>query len=57
MEVVAEGVEDEDDWNFLRRTGCHLAQGYFIARPMSAVDLPRWVEAWNAAHGTVSAPR
>lgn len=56
MEVVAEGVEDEDDWNFLRRTGCHLAQGYFIARPMPASDLPGWVEAWNATHGPASIP-
>lgn len=47
MEVVAEGVEDQEDWDFLCRTGCHLAQGYFIARPMPAADLPGWVAAWN----------
>ena len=38
MEVVAEGVEDQEDWDFLQQTGCHLAQGYFIARPMPADD-------------------
>ncbi|WP_019938861.1 EAL domain-containing protein [Bordetella sp. FB-8] len=47
MEVVAEGVEDLDDWNFLRRTRCDLAQGYFIARPMPAADLPVWMESWR----------
>jgi len=47
MEAVAEGVEDQEDWDFLQRTGCHLAQGYFIARPMPAADLPGWVETWN----------
>lgn len=46
MVVVAEGVEDQDDWNFLCETGCHLAQGYFIARPMLATDLPAWMEQW-----------
>jgi len=47
MEVVAEGVEDQADWDYLRRTGCDLAQGYFIARPMPAADLPGWIETWN----------
>lgn len=45
--VVAEGVEDLDDWNLVRRTRCDLAQGYFIARPMPAADLAGWIESWN----------
>lgn len=48
MAVVAEGVEDWDDWNLLRRTGCDFAQGYFISRPMPAVDIPGWIQAWEA---------
>lgn len=47
MEVVAEGVEDQDDWDFLRSTRCDLAQGYFIARPMPAAELPGWMETWR----------
>lgn len=47
MDFVAEGVEDRDDWDFLRRTGCDLAQGYFIARPMPGEALPSWIEAWK----------
>lgn len=47
MEVVAEGVEDRDDWDLVQRTGCDLAQGYFIAHPMPAADLPGWIESWN----------
>jgi EAL domain-containing protein (putative c-di-GMP-specific phosphodiesterase class I) len=43
MEVVAEGVEDSDDWDLVRQTGCDLAQGYFIARPMPAADLMPWI--------------
>lgn len=46
MEVVAEGVEDQADWEFLRRTRCDLAQGYFIARPMPAGDLIPWIALW-----------
>ncbi|CAG9931913.1 EAL domain-containing protein [Candidatus Nitrotoga arctica] len=47
MEVVAEGVEDRDDWDLLLRTGCDLAQGTFISRPMLAADLPGWMEGWQ----------
>jgi len=47
MEVVAEGVEDRDDWDLLLRTGCDLAQGAFISRPMPAADLPGWMDVWQ----------
>jgi len=47
MDVVAEGVEDRDDWDFLRRTGCTFAQGYYIAKPMPAADFPDWMESWK----------
>ncbi len=47
MEVVAEGVEDQADWDFLQKTGCDLAQGYFIARPMPGEDVLAWVKGWR----------
>ncbi|QDQ25847.1 EAL domain-containing response regulator [Chitinimonas arctica] len=47
MEVVAEGVESRDDWDFLRQTGCDLAQGYFISPPMPASELPAWAAGWT----------
>jgi diguanylate cyclase (GGDEF)-like protein/PAS domain S-box-containing protein len=40
--VVAEGVENERAFELLRAYGCDLAQGYYIARPMSADDLVAW---------------
>lgn len=46
IKTVAEGVEDLDDWNFLRDIGCEQAQGYFIARPMPAEALPAWAADW-----------
>lgn len=48
MEVVAEGVEDQADWDFLLKTGCDLAQGYFIARPMPAEEVLEWVKGWRS---------
>ena len=47
MTTVAEGVETEADWHFLRAAGCDVAQGYFIARPMPAVQLAAWREGWR----------
>jgi EAL domain-containing protein (putative c-di-GMP-specific phosphodiesterase class I) len=39
--VVAEGVETEEQLEALRALGCHRAQGYFLARPMSARDVTK----------------
>ncbi len=36
LHVVAEGIEEEACLDFLREIGCDYAQGYFIAKPMSA---------------------
>ncbi len=47
MVVVAEGVEDLNDWRLLRQTGCDLAQGNFISEPLQADDFPRWMEEWQ----------
>jgi len=47
MRVVAEGVEDIDDWNFLRARGCDIAQGYFIAKPMPMTGLAEWLPEWE----------
>lgn len=47
MEAVAEGVEDRDDWDLLRRTGCDLAQGNFISKPLLAEEIPGWIETWK----------
>jgi EAL domain-containing protein (putative c-di-GMP-specific phosphodiesterase class I) len=45
MQVVAVGVEKIGDWNMLYSTGCDLAQGYYIAKPMPASDLPGWIQS------------
>ena len=42
LEVIAEGVETDHQYAAVRRLGCDLAQGYFIARPMSAAQLWEW---------------
>lgn len=47
MKVVAEGVEDQADWDFLRGIGCDFAQGYFIAKPMAPELIVGWTAEWE----------
>lgn len=46
-EVIAEGVETIAHGIALLQLGCELAQGYSIARPMSARDIPEWLSNWE----------
>jgi diguanylate cyclase (GGDEF)-like protein/PAS domain S-box-containing protein len=41
--VIAEGVETAEHGLVLLQLGCDLAQGYGIARPMPAAQLPDWI--------------
>jgi EAL domain-containing protein (putative c-di-GMP-specific phosphodiesterase class I) len=50
MNVVAEGVETDEQGEMLLGMGCDMAQGYGIARPMPEVDLPDWLQQWQAKH-------
>ena len=50
LEVVAEGVETEDQWRILSDLGCDIAQGYGIAMPMSILDLRAWVAKRTIRH-------
>lgn len=36
LQVVAEGVENEEQLEFLRQVECDEAQGYFLSKPMPA---------------------
>ncbi|MCO7225096.1 bifunctional diguanylate cyclase/phosphodiesterase [Pleionea sp. CnH1-48] len=38
LKTVAEGVENQDQFNWLTRKGCDLIQGYLIGRPVSVED-------------------
>lgn len=49
LEVVAEGVETKEQFEFLRSHGCDLAQGYYVSRPVGKdelIDLLRQERRW-----------
>lgn len=47
LDVVAEGVETDQQFAIVRRLGCDLVQGYFIARPMPADQLLIWINGFE----------
>ncbi|CAM3402114.1 EAL domain-containing protein [Deinococcus deserti] len=44
MHVVAEGVETDEQWVWLREVGCDLAQGFHFSRPLAALDAEALVQ-------------
>jgi diguanylate cyclase (GGDEF)-like protein len=51
LKVVAEGVETSDDLDWVIRNECDTAQGYGIARPMPADELPVWIANYSMPAG------
>jgi EAL domain-containing protein (putative c-di-GMP-specific phosphodiesterase class I) len=45
LEVVAEGVETQQEWDQLRDLGCDVGQGYFFGRPLSRDNFYEWLSA------------
>jgi ammonium transporter, Amt family len=55
MTVIAEGVEEVDQLECLRRLGCHFAQGFYFARPMAPEALTRSLQRLPASSPHLSA--
>ena len=47
IDVVAEGVETEEEGALLILIGCTVAQGFGIARPMLPSMIPDWQKKWK----------
>lgn len=64
LHTVAEGIETQEGWNVLKTLGCNCGQGYFLARPMPAGQLPEWsrqerphLDAFHPGHDRRAVPR
>jgi diguanylate cyclase (GGDEF)-like protein/PAS domain S-box-containing protein len=50
MEPLAEGIENEEQRQFLIDLGCRLGQGYLFSRPVTAAEIERmWEQRGQAA--------
>lgn len=54
IEVVAEGVETEDQLSLLRSGNCPVIQGYGLAKPMSVDDTLQWLRNFAAVRTPLS---
>ncbi|NOQ93347.1 MAG: EAL domain-containing protein [Methylophaga sp.] len=45
--VIAEGVETIEQGEMLLLMGCNVAQGYYIAKPMPASEIPTWLNDYQ----------
>jgi EAL domain-containing protein (putative c-di-GMP-specific phosphodiesterase class I) len=50
LSVVAEGVEFEEQLDFLRKHGCDQIQGFFISKPLPPDELKEFVLATVDKH-------
>ncbi|TFW10171.1 EAL domain-containing protein [Oxalobacteraceae bacterium OM1] len=48
LQIVAEGVESQDDLDYLRLHGCDQAQGYYVSRPASGDRFADWYRSAHA---------
>jgi diguanylate cyclase (GGDEF)-like protein len=46
LKVIAEGVENRQTMDILRKMGCDMAQGYYISHPRPPEELPRKLQDW-----------
>ncbi|MFC3034430.1 EAL domain-containing protein [Pseudoalteromonas fenneropenaei] len=47
--VVAEGVETKATLTLLRDMGCDYAQGYYLSRPLPALEFGKWLGEYHEA--------
>ena len=47
IETIAEGLETEQQVDFVRSHGCSVGQGYYFAHPMAAELVPAALSSWT----------
>ena len=55
MRVVAEGVENEEDWQMTADAGCDEVQGFYVSVPVSTARFDEWVSINQPFVGPIEA--
>jgi len=46
MKVIAEGIESPQDYETIKKLGCHHVQGFIISKPKPIDEIRRWINGW-----------
>jgi len=47
LEIVAEGVETQEEWDLIQNLDCDRIQGYFVSKPIPADNFIPWIQQWK----------
>ncbi len=47
LQVVAEGVESDQTWSWLKTWSCDYAQGFYISHPLSLENYEKYLESYS----------
>ena len=50
LDTVAEGVETEEQWHYLKSRHADQVQGFLFCRPLALPELERWHAEWLHSH-------
>jgi diguanylate cyclase (GGDEF)-like protein len=53
INVVAEGIEELAQFNFLKKAECNYGQGYYFGKPMPAKDFEEWLLHAQNSYGNI----
>jgi diguanylate cyclase (GGDEF)-like protein len=42
LRIVAEGIENQEQLDFLKKGGCHVGQGFFYSKPLPSTAMIHW---------------
>lgn len=47
LEIIAEGVENKEQLNFLRQEKCDIIQGFYVSKPLPFSELVVFINKWK----------
>ena len=56
LNVIAEGVETEQQLDFLREHGCDEIQGHWLSRPIDGASCLAFIRGWQPSHARQAPP-
>lgn len=54
LKVIAEGVEDQEQFSFLKKQRCDEVQGYYLSKPIGSVDMDKFLQEQDASPYRIS---